>query len=55
MAHTFNYVFKHPILVTRELVFRLALHQSKLGRDDVERRRLKGGYSLAIFNEFVLK
>ena len=55
LAHAFNYAFKHPILVSREQVHRLALLRDRKGPDYTLQRVMNGGYSLKMFNNFVIK
>lgn len=53
--HTFNYLFRHPVFVKREQVHALALTRVHMKKDSVDQRKKEGGYSLKIFNDFVVK
>jgi hypothetical protein len=55
VTHAFNYAFKHPILVSREQVHRLAGERDRKGADYTMQRVKNGGYSLKMFNSFVVK
>jgi hypothetical protein len=55
VTHAFNYAFKHPILVKREQVHRLARERDRRGADFTMQRIMNGGYSLKMFNSFVVK
>lgn len=54
-THTFNYLFRHPVFVKREQVHALALDRAHRKADSVDQRKKEGGYSLKIFNDFVVK
>ena len=55
VTHAFNYAFKHPILVSREQVHCLALERDRKRADYTLQRVKNGGYSLKMFNSFVVK
>jgi len=54
-THTINYLFRHPVFVMREQVHRLALRNLHMKASKVDELKKKGGYSLKIFNDFVVK
>jgi hypothetical protein len=54
-THTFNYLFRHPVFTMREQVHRLALRNVHKKKETTDERKKKGGYSLKIFNDFIVK
>jgi hypothetical protein len=55
VTHAFNYAFKHPILVSRKQVHRLALERDRKRADYTMQRVKNRGYSLKMFHSFVVK
>jgi hypothetical protein len=54
-THTINYLFRHPIFTMREQVHRLAYRNLHMKASKVDQLKKKGGYSLKIFNDFIVK
>ena len=55
IVHALNYLYRHPVFVKREQVYRLALARSKKAKDYVIEQKIKQGYPLVMFNNFVVK
>lgn len=53
--HTINYLYRHPLFTMREQVHNLAQIKVHKKKDSVDQRKKEGGYSLKIFNDFVVK
>jgi hypothetical protein len=55
LVHALNYLFRHPIFVTRDQVHRLALRRMKKASDYIIGRKVENGYALSLFANFVVK
>ena len=55
IVHALNYLYRHPVFVKREQVYQLALARSKKAKDYVIEQKIKQGYPLVMFDNFVVK
>ena len=49
LIHAINYIFRHPIFVTRDQVHRLALLKMKKASDYIVSRKVTNGYALSLY------
>ena len=49
LIHAINYIFRHPIFVTRDQVHRLALRKMKKASDYIVSRKVDNGYALSLY------
>jgi hypothetical protein len=55
MPYTINQFYRHPIFTTRDQVHRLALLRQKKSKERIVDRKIDDGYSLQLFDHFVVK
>jgi hypothetical protein len=55
LGHAFNYVCRFPLFTDREQLFKLARLRGKKSIEYTVDRKMRAGYSPAMFNHFVVK
>ena len=55
LVHAINYLFRHPIFVTRDQVHQLALQRMRKSTDYIVDRKVQSGYSVSLFSGLIVK
>jgi hypothetical protein len=53
LIHAINYLFRHPIFVTRDQCYQLARQRQRKNADYMISRKVDSGYSVALFSDLI--